>query len=144
MSMMRIFLSDDALQSDWGMLKLITGTGIDGQVYTVPLMQHYGFSSMPLTDAMALVDIEGSQTCAIASDSVKRPILQKGEVCLYIDKDTQILLQPDGTTTLKNAKATISMGSSGDVDLSTGGGSVHIDGSSGQVSLQNGNLTVDK
>ena len=141
---MRVYLTADAKQTNWGMLKLGTGEAIAGENITLPILQHYGFTSMPLSDAELTVHRDGANWYSLAEDSKDRPTtLNPGEVMLYVDKDTNILIKPDGTISMTNGEGTFVLGPHGTIVMTNSKGSIDLDSDTGQVDINNGNLTVD-
>lgn len=81
-----------------------SGTGRVSEEFTEQVaMQYYGFYSNIPPDSVGISLAVGDKALLIASDNAdKRPKLNDGEVCLYTDTDTFILLDPNGKLQIKN------------------------------------------
>ena len=127
MKMYRAYLDANAQQYAFRQYKGVAVTGMADQKLTVPIYQHYGLTSMPPSDAEAIVLVEGNNYVIIAEDHGDRPEIEAGETQVYNSMAaTSIYLDKDGGVTITGAKGTI-----------------EIDGSTGQVKINGDSLTVD-
>lgn len=71
-----------------GVIKRFSGSGRAGETFTNrEYMQHYGFTSRPLSGAEGILFMEGNRIYLIASDDRRyRIAVENGEVCLYTDE----------------------------------------------------------
>lgn len=78
-----------------GVIKRFSGSGRTGESFTNrEYMQHYGFTSRPLSGAEGLLLMEGNRIYLIASDDRRyRIAVENGEVCLYTDEGDNIHLK---------------------------------------------------
>jgi phage baseplate assembly protein V len=80
-----------------GVIKRFTASGRPDETITNrEYLQHYGFSSIPLAGAEAILIKEDNHIVMIASDDRRYRVgLEAGEVCLYTDEGDQIRLKRD-------------------------------------------------
>jgi len=108
-----------------GVIRKATITGRVDETKVVSHYQHYGFSSMPASDPMMdCVCLEdGNNTAIVAEDNGNlRPPLTTGQVCLYVDTNNYILMDADGSLTIKTKDKPVTIDSgSGDVTVKTTG-----------------------
>jgi len=71
-----------------GVIKRFSASGRQGEQFdNREYMQHYGFTSRPLSGAEAIIIKDGNHIVMIASDDRRyRIALENGEVCLYTDE----------------------------------------------------------
>lgn len=71
-----------------GVIKRFTGSGRSGESFTNrEYMQHYGFTSRPLSGAEGILFKEDNRIYLVASDDRRyRIAVENGEVCLYTDE----------------------------------------------------------
>jgi phage gp45-like len=141
---LKAWLNDGAKQTTDKNYKLFSLDGQNGQKLTVAAYQHYGFTSMPKTGTEVIYVEDNGALAAVAEDDAERPTVAAGGVMVYIDDSHYILLEDGGDILIINGDATIGLQSNKTITLNNGQGSVVIDGSTGQVDINNGNLTVDK
>ena len=123
MHMIRAFLDRAATQLLWRKYKAVSVEGMADQHMTVPLYQHYGFTSMPPKDCEVIVISDGNNQAVVAEDHEDRPSVNASETEIYnSDQDTSILLNQNGDVIVTGQKATITIsGSSGNVAISSSG-----------------------
>lgn len=87
-----------------GTVKRFSATGRSGESFTSrEYMQHYGFSSRPLSGAEAVLIRDGNHIVMIASEDRRYRVgLEGGEVCLYTDEGDQIRLKRDKEIYIKS------------------------------------------
>jgi len=87
-----------------GVVKRFSATGRSGESFTSrEYMQHYGFSSRPLSGAEAVLIRDGNHIVMIASEDRRYRVgLEGGEVCLYTDEGDQIRLKRDKEIYIKS------------------------------------------
>jgi phage baseplate assembly protein V len=81
-------------------IKIFTAAGRSGETFTKrEYMQHYGFTSRPLSGAEGIIINEGNHIVMIASDDRRYRIgLEEGEVALYDDLGQKVHLTRQGIT----------------------------------------------
>lgn len=87
-----------------GVIKRFSASGRPDETITNrEYFQHYGFSSVPLAGAEAILVQEGNHIVMIASDDRRYRVgLEAGEVCLYTDEGDQIRLKRDKEIYIKS------------------------------------------
>lgn len=75
-----------------GVIKRFSASGREGESFTSrEYIQHYGYTSRPLSGAEAIIINEGNHIIMIASDDRRyRIAIESGEVCLYTDEGDHI------------------------------------------------------
>lgn len=82
-----------------GLIKRFSAAGRSGEtISNREHIQHYGFTSRPLSGAEMVIIRDGNQYIAIASDDRRyRLAVEDGEVALYTDEGDKIHLKRDNT-----------------------------------------------
>jgi phage gp45-like len=123
--------------------KVFSVGGQEGQTMLLAAYQHYGFTSMPKEGTEIIFVRDNGAFASVAEDDKERPAIDPGAVMVYVDSTHYILLEDDGDITVVNGDASISLQANKTITMNNGQGSVVIDGTSGQIDCNNGNLTVD-
>lgn len=78
-----------------GAIKRFNAAGRPGETFTSrEYMQHYGFTSRPLSGAEGVIINQGNHYILVATDDRRyRVAIEAGEVCLYTDEGDQIRLK---------------------------------------------------
>lgn len=73
----------------------------------IPMMQHKGLLSMPVSSDAALFAQVDDLVLAIATDSDDRPTAAQGETILYATKECFLRLMPDGSVRVQAKKVVL-------------------------------------
>ncbi len=93
-----------------GVLKRFTASGRSNETFTDrEYLQHYGFTSLPLSGAEGIIIKEGNHIVMIASDDRRYRIsLKEGEAALYDDLGQKVHLTRSGIEAASPLKITAS------------------------------------
>jgi phage gp45-like len=123
MMMYTAFLVRDSEQRTFRKYKIAQVEGLADQEMTVPVLQHYGFTSMPPADAAVIVLADGNNYAIVAEDHDDRAIIETSETLLYnSDQGTSVYLKKNGDVCITGPKASVTIsGSNGDITMASQG-----------------------
>ena len=117
---MKVFIKAAPVNSAHRGYKTVEVEGEYEQELTIPMYQHYGFTSMPRVGTELIAVGAGNNVASIAEDPDGRPDVEAGEVCVYVSDEQYVKLLADGSIELVNDKGNITLGADGTVNVNDG------------------------
>jgi len=117
---MKVFIKTAPVNSAHRGYKTVAVEGEYDQALTIPMYQHYGFTSMPPVGTELIAVGAGNNVASIAEDPDGRPDVNAGEVCVYFSDEQYVKLCVDGSIEVVNKNGNITLDGNGKVDVNDG------------------------